>query len=108
MFLIPELLLALDQEDSWPESLSWATEVLTALTVDRQGHKQPPRRWGNTVMLNGKQGLRIFILLAPQVTLSIGVQKQLHHNMARATEKLRAAGPPGEVMLLGDGLKRSP
>jgi hypothetical protein len=42
VFLIPELLLALDQEGSWPESLSWAMEVLTDLPVDRQGHRQPP------------------------------------------------------------------
>lgn len=54
-------------------------------------------------MLNGKPGMRIFILLSPQVTLSSGVQKQLHHNMACATEKLGAAGSPGEVMLLGEG-----
>lgn len=55
-------------------------------------------------MLNGKQGLRIFILLSPQVTLSSGVQKQLHHSVACATEKLgAAAGPPEEVMLGGGG-----
>lgn len=39
----------------------------------------------------------------PGVTLSSGVQKQLHHNMACATEKLGAAGSPGEVILLGEG-----
>lgn len=47
-------------------------------------------------MLNGKQGLKIFVRLSPQVTLSTVVQQQLHHSTACVTEKLRAAGSPGE------------
>lgn len=35
VFLIPELLLALDQEGSWTESLGCAMEVLTALSVEQ-------------------------------------------------------------------------
>lgn len=55
-------------------------------------------------MLNGKPGLKIFVLLSPQVALSSVVQQQVHHSTACVTEKLRAAGPSGEVMLLGEGL----
>lgn len=58
-------------------------------------------------MLNGKQGLKIFVLLSPQVTLSEVIQQQVHHSTACLTEKLRAAGPSGEVMLLGEGLHKA-